>query len=163
MEDFFGDTKYKIIYRIPVRKPSQKELQRARKEHQFEWWTRFTCDSGASFSGNFRVYAEFEEQMSDYGFDKLGPWEVKFNAKKGRYFAKRCLIDVTRLFKADYNRGKNEVMIVPKTINARTWIKNYKLEIFIQETINPSKPKKRKIKPKKHKRFYNQFSNNKNY
>lgn len=163
MEDFFGDTGYKIIYRIPAKKPFQKELIQARKKHQFEWYIKFTCTNGATFSGSFRVYAEFEEQMPDYGFDKLGPWKVKHNAKKGRYFAKRCLIDVTRLFKADYNREENEVIIVPKTINARTWIKNYKLEIFIQETINPPKPKKRRVKPKEHKRFYNQFSNNKNY
>lgn len=162
MEDFWN-CKDTIIYRIPARKLSPKELHQARKKHQFEWYIKFTCNDGASFSGGFRVYAEFEKQMSDYGFDKLGPWKVKSNAKKGRYFAKRCLIDVTQLFRADYNPEENEVTIVPKTINARTWIKNYRLEIFIQEAIDSPKPKKRKTKPKEHKRFYNKFPNSKSY
>lgn len=54
-------------------------------------------------------------------------------------------------------------MIFPKTINAQTWIKNHNLTIYLQVRTIQLKPKKRKIKPKEHKRFYNQFSNNKSY
>lgn len=83
--------------------------------------------------------------------------------KKDSYDQFSLYANITSLFKFKLNAAHDKAIIVPKTINARTWIKNYKLEIFIQEAIDSPKPKKRKTKPKEYKRFYNQFSNNKSY
>lgn len=87
----------------------------------------------------------------------------KYRARKDFYETTKCSVDITQLFKADYNHEKSEVMIVPKTINAYSWMKNHDLTVYLQARINQSKPKKRRVKSKAHKRFYNQFSNNKNY
>lgn len=163
MEDFFEDTGDKTIYRIQAKKPSQKELQQARKKRQFEWWIKDTLTDDKLFLGNFRVYAEVKERVFTPKGTKLwNPWgTTKYRTRKDSYDITRYQIDITQLFKANYNREKSEVMIAPKTVNARTWIKNHNLTIFLQARIIQSKPKKRKIKPKEHKRFYNQFSNNK--
>lgn len=70
----------------------------------------------------------------------LNSWGThKYRARKDYYYVTRCQINITQLFKADYNHEKSGVMIVPKTINARTWIENYNLTIFCkQELIHQS-------------------------
>ena len=114
--------------------------------------------------GDFRVYAEVKKRVFiPKGTKLLDFGRIKFRTNKDSYETTRYQINITQLFRADYNHEKSEVMITPKTVNARTWIKNHNLTIFLQVRTNQSKPKKRKIKPKEHKRFYNQFSNNKNY
>lgn len=59
------------------------------------------------------------------------------------------------------NPFKDKVRLVPKSINAYSWIKNNDLRIDFEVEIDHSKSKKKKSKG--HKRFYSQFSNNKNY
>lgn len=164
MDNFFEDSGYVIIYRIEAEKPSQKILHQAHKNHQFEWYIKDTLTDDALYLGNFRVYADVKKRVfTPKGTKLVTPWGDKTRTDKDSYSVTRCQINITRLFEANYNHDKSEVMIVPKTINARTWIKNHNLTIYLQVRTTQLKSKKRRVNPKEHKRFYNQFSNNKSY
>lgn len=88
-------------------------------------------------------------------------WELVEVTKSDQWYKRTRLIDVTPLFNLKLNPIKDMAKLVPKTINAYSWIKNNDLRIDFEVEIDRSRSKKKKSK--EHKRFYNQFSNNKNY
>lgn len=107
MDNFFEDPEYNIIYRIQAEKPFQKELHQARKNHHFEWHIKDTLTDKTLCLGDFRVYAEVKKRVfTPKGTKLVNPWGTKTRINKDSYSVTRCQINITRLFKADYNQGK---------------------------------------------------------
>lgn len=154
------------MYSISAPNSSHETLKRTRTKKP-DWYVEDKLvDDRLSYTGKFKVYAKvIKKDFIPKGTELVDSetWEFVEVTKSDQYFKKKYVVDMTPLFKLKLNPVKDKARLVPKTINARTWIKNHNLTIYLQVKINQSKPKKRKIKPKEHKRFYNQFSNNKSY
>lgn len=152
-----------ITYTLMVPKPSFKELQSAHTKKP-DWYVEDTLlDGRLSYTGKFKVYAKvIKKGFIPRGTKLVDPetWDFVEVTKNDQYFKNKHVVDVTPLFKLKLNLVKDKAKLVAKSINAYTWIKNNDLRIDFKVEIDHSKSKK---KPKEHKRFYNQFSNNKSY
>lgn len=153
-----------ITYMLMSFKPSPEELQSAHMKKP-DWYVEDALlDGRLSYTRKFKVYAKVTKMdFIPRGTRLVDPETRDFVevTKSDQYFKYKRIVDVTPLFKIELNPTKNKAKLVPKTINTYSWIKNNDLRVDFEVEIDRSKSKKKK--PKGHKRFYNQFSNNKNY
>ena len=149
---------------IPPR-PTAYDLHKARGKQMHWELTDEINDNRLTFTGKFMIRAKVKKKVfTPEGTKIANPYDgsIMGITKKDSYDQFSLYVDITQLFKLKLNVTHDKAIVVPKTINADPWVKNYDLEIYLEMYADNSKPKKKK-KPKEHKRFYNQFSNNKNY
>ena len=153
-----------ITYALMAFKPSSEELQSVHTKEP-DWYVEDKLvDDRLSYTGKFKVYAKvIKKGFIPKGTELVDPetWEFVEVTKSDQYFKSKHVVDVTSLFDLKLNPIKDMAKLIPKTINAYSWIKNNDLRIDFEVEIDCSKSKKKK--PKEHKRFYNKFSNNKRY
>lgn len=146
-------------------RPTAYDLHKARGKQMHWELVDEINDSRLTFTGKFMIRAKVKKKIFTPKGTKIGnPYDgsIMGITKKDSYDQFSLYADITPLFKLKLNAAHDKAIIVPKTINADSWVKNYDLEIYVGMYVDDSKPKKKK-KPKEHKRFYNQFSNNKSY
>lgn len=145
-------------------RPTAYDLHKARGKQMYWELTDEINDNRLTFTGKFMIRAKVKKKVfTPKGTKIANPYDgsIMGITKKDSYDQFSLYADITQLFKLKLNVTHDKAIVVPKTINADPWVKNYDLEIYLEMYADDSKSKKKK--PKEHKRFYNQFSNNKNY
>lgn len=128
-------------------RPTAYDLHKARGKQMHWELTDEINDSRLTFTGEFTIRAKVKKKVfTPKGTKIVNPYDgsIMGITKKDSYDQFNSYADITSLFKLKLNAAHDKAIIVPKTINADSWVKNYDLEIYVGMYVDDSKPKKKK-------------------
>ena len=136
-------------------RPTVYDLHKARGKQMHWELIDEISDNRLTFTGKFMIRTKVKKKVfTPKGTKIANPYDgsIMGITKKDSYDQFSLYADITQLFKLKLNVTHDKAIVVPKTINADPWVKNYDLEIYLEMYADDSKPKKKK--KQEHQPFY---------